>query len=396
MSGWRNSKLIDEFKLEYGKSLPERNRVDGNIAVYGSGGVVGSHNEAFIKEKGIIVGRKGSIGTVYYSSVPFFPIDTVFYLDKKSVKSNELKFIYYFLKSCGLESLNSDAAVPGLNRNWVHSLKANIPPLPIQKKIAAVLSAYDDLIENNNRRIEILEKMAEEIYKEWFVRMRFPGFETATFHKGIPEGWGSTTFNDFCRRVTDGTHDTPKPTGDGHYLITGKNLVRGFIDFENAYKISKQDHINISKRSGLEPWDILFSNIGTIGSIAVVVDRCDYSVKNVIIFKFHKPQESLFLYYMLRQEHVLNALLMYSSGASQQFIGLTTARDYKMLLPDKKLITAFGDKVLPLYKNISKLNDINQNLKQTRDRLLSRLISGKLCVDELDIKFPPSMQEENS
>jgi type I restriction enzyme S subunit len=80
----------------------------------------------------------------------------------------------------------------------LNNLDIPLPPFPIQKKIAAVLSAYDDLIENNNRRIAILEKMAEEIYREWFVRIRFPGHEKATFHKGIPEGWESKRFNEFC------------------------------------------------------------------------------------------------------------------------------------------------------------------------------------------------------
>lgn len=97
--------------------------------------------------------------------------------------------MYYYLKILGLDKYNTDAAVPGLNRNLAHNIKIQIPDLETQEKIAHILSTYDELIENNNRRIQILEKSAEEIYKEWFVRMRFPGHENTKFEKGIPEGW---------------------------------------------------------------------------------------------------------------------------------------------------------------------------------------------------------------
>ncbi len=269
-------------------------------------------------------------------------------------------------------------------------LKLRLPPKQLQDKIAAVLSTYDDLIENNDRRITLLEKMAEEIYREWFVRLRFPGHEQATFHKGIPEGWIIKELEEFCQRVTDGTHDTPKPTNEGYFLVTGKNIKNGTVDFENAYKISKKDHINISKRSGLQSGDIIFSNIGTLGSIAIVTDDIEYSVKNVLIFKPVDKNQSVFLYYMLKEQYVLENLLLHSSGASQQFIGLTVARKFKVFDPGKLLINNFGEFVLPLQQKRLLLIRANSKLKQTRDRLLTRLISGKLSVEDLDIQFPPA------
>jgi type I restriction enzyme, S subunit len=308
---------------------------------------------------------------------------------------SDIRFIKYCLDTYKLQirSISQGTTQDNLSLEKLLSIKLKIPSLPIQKKIAAILSTYDDLIENNDRRITLLEKMAEEIYREWFVRLRFPGHEQATFHKGIPDGWEIKELEEFCKRVTDGTHDTPKPTNEGYFLVTGKNIKNGTVDFESAYKISKKDHINISKRSGLQAGDIIFSNIGTLGSIAIVTDDVEYSVKNVLIFKPVDENQSVFLYYMLKEKYVLENLLLHSSGASQQFIGLTIARKFKVFDPGKLLINTFGEFVLPLQQKRLLLIRANSKLKQTRDRLLTRLISGKLSVEDLDIQFPPSMTE---
>jgi type I restriction enzyme, S subunit len=306
-------------------------------------------------------------------------------------------FLFYSLygRRFEIKKLASESAhgTKKLDTKVLESIPVLLPPLPIQKKIAAVLSAYDDLIENNDRRIALLEKMAEEIYREWFVRLRFPGHEQVTFYKGIPQDWKIKRLEDFCERVTDGTHDTPKPTDEGYFLITGKNLKNGIVDFEGAYKISKQDHLNISKRSGLNPGDIVFSNIGTLGSMVIVTDDIEYSVKNVLIFKPFSEAQSIFIYYMLKERYVLENLLLHSSGASQQFISLKVARNFKVFDPGKILIDKFGKYALHLYQQRVSLVRATSNLKQTRDRLLTRLISGKLSVEDLDIRFPPSMTD---
>ena len=106
-------------------------------------------------------------------------------------KENDKDYVYYIATTLkdALVSFAGGAATPIVNKSAFSSIKVNIPSLPIQRKIAAVLSAYDDLIENNKRRIAILEKMAEELYHEWFVRLRFPGHEKVKIIKGVPDGW---------------------------------------------------------------------------------------------------------------------------------------------------------------------------------------------------------------
>jgi type I restriction enzyme S subunit len=119
MKEWKKYKLGEVAILNYGKSLQEYKRLEGKIPVYSSAGITGWHNEPLVNDVGIIIGRKGSIGTVYYSSKPFFAINTTYYIIRNDAKYN-LKFLYYLLLSLRLNTLNEDSAVPGLNRHTAY------------------------------------------------------------------------------------------------------------------------------------------------------------------------------------------------------------------------------------------------------------------------------------
>ena len=290
-------------------------------------------------------------------------------------------YLYYMLKYQVryLKSVANGAVFDTIVVKTFDRMKASVPDLPTQKRIADVLSAYDDLIENNNRRIALLEKAAQELYKEWFVRFRFPGYENAKFENGLPAGWTIKRMNDFCY-VTDGTHDTPKPLDEGFPLITGRCIKNGFVDFDEAYCISEKDHENIKKRSGLSSGDILFSNIGTVGNCCIVDYSREFSVKNVIIFKPNDMIQTAYLYYWMTSHSMQEIFATQTNGASQQFVGLTFMRRYKILVPTQKVLTAFGDKILPILEQKRMLHNNNLNLAKQRDLLLPRLMSGKLEV----------------
>ena len=250
----------------------------------------------------------------------------------------------------------------------------------IQVKIADILSTYDNLIENNNKRIRLLEQMEENLYKEWFVRFRFPGYENTKFVDGIPADWKILRMSDFCY-VTDGTHDTPKPVNDGGVpLVTGKCIKNGFIDFNEPYNISYQDHESISKRSGLKTGDILFSNIGTVGTTCLVNYDREFSVKNVIILKPDNIKVSNYLYSWLNSDSIQAIFATQTNGASQQFVGLNFMRRFKILVPNENVLDLYSGRIKPIRTEIVKLHDINENLTKQRDMLLPRLMSGKLEV----------------
>ena len=301
----------------------------------------------------------------------------------KTGKSVDSKFLYYVLSDNNFFNYSTVTSkgtkMPRGSKNAI--MKYWVPDLDIstQKKIADILSSYDELIKANNKKIELLEQTAQELYKEWFVRFRFPGHENTKFEDGIPEGWEIKRMNEFCY-VTDGTHDTPKPVDVGVPLVTGRCISSGFVDFDAAYNISEADHEGIKKRSGLKSGDILFSNIGTVGNCCIVEYDREFSVKNVIIFKPETMRDTAYLYYWMTSSTMQEIFGVQTNGASQQFVGLTFMRRYKLLVPKDYILEAFAEKVLPIVEQTQLLHQKNLNLTAQRDMLLPRLMSGKLEV----------------
>lgn len=293
-------------------------------------------------------------------------------------------FLYYLIKNHHslFLSESGEGVYDSINKTNLNNVKLFIPSnIDLRKKIGAILGAYDDLIENNLKRIKLLEQAAQNIYKEWFVNLRFPGHENTPINQetGLPEGFDEKSLSDLVSKITDGTHDSPKPKDKGFYLVTGKNINNGFLDFSNAYLISKEDHDKVQKRSFLELGDILYSNIGTIGSTTIVDQDFKYSCKNVIIFKpleFH----SFFLYCFLTNTHTKSLFLQGLAGSSQKFISLTYARSYKEIFPSTDSIVLFHNTVKDFFKQKKLLHVQNQKLKAARDILLPRLMNRTIEV----------------
>jgi type I restriction enzyme S subunit len=232
-----------------------------------------------------------------------------------------------------------------------------------QRKIASILSAYDDLIENNLKRIKLLEEKA-------FLRYKGIVREQKLEEKSIL---------DICY-VTDGTHDSPKQQVDGFYLVTGKHLIGGFIDFSSAYFISEADHDKIQKRSKVVNGNIVLSNIGTIGNVAIIDSPFEFSVKNVIIFKPSDSVYTSFLYCYLNSDEMQTRFQQESSGTSQRFISLAYARALKVKLPSEDVLEEFHKEVSSHLKLKSILNQQNAKLRDARDILLPKLMNGQIEI----------------
>lgn len=168
MTEWKIYRLGDICTLNYGKSLTATNRVAGDVPVYSSAGITGWHNTPLVQSRGIVVGRKGTVGTVYYSDKPFYCIDTAYYILPDDEKY-DFKWLYYRLKSLHLDKLNEDSAVPGLNRETAYAQEFPLPGLEEQRRIAGILGAIDDKIENNRRINTNLELQAQALFDEWFI-----------------------------------------------------------------------------------------------------------------------------------------------------------------------------------------------------------------------------------
>jgi type I restriction enzyme, S subunit len=292
------------------------------------------------------------------------------------IRPNEEKIfprflLFYFLsdewKAVVNSKIFSGATVDRIPLIDFPDFEVSIPQLPIQRKIAAILSAYDDLIENNKRRIALLEKMAEEIYREWFVRMRFPGHEQVVFHKGIPEGWEVVNCEQLLNTKSGKKVDL---VPDGRFRVYGSNGLIGLSNQSNAENV------------------IVIGRVGAYcGSIEFDVDRI-WATDNTIIAKANPERtNNYFCFFLLKQLNLGNL----AGGSAQPLLTQELIRRLQILAAPADVYRQFEHITKPIFCQIDLFNVINQNLQQTRDRLLPRLISGKLPVEDLDIQFPPSM-----
>ena len=162
-AGWTIVKLGDIAPLTYGKSLVASKRIPGDVPVYSSAGLIDSHNESIIDGQNIIIGRKGTIGSITWSEGPAYPIDTTFYT--AGTEKVNIKYLYYLLKTYKFSEMNTDSAVPGLNRVTFESQEAVLPPLEEQERIAGILGSLDDKIEANTRLIQTIKEYMAALYK---------------------------------------------------------------------------------------------------------------------------------------------------------------------------------------------------------------------------------------
>ncbi len=389
---YKNFKLREIINLRYGKGLPKRNRIAGDYPVYGSGGIVDTHNEALVEGPGIIIGRKGSIGNVYYEKRSFYPIDTVYYVELKDHKF-DLYYLSKLLGEIGLEDLNSDAAVPGLNREIALSQEVLIPSPVVQRKIATILSAYDDLTENNLRRIKILEGIAQNLYREWFVNFRFPGYENARFVDSplgkIPEGWEIGTVEKTFTILGGGT---PSKKVDKYWnngeinwytpsdLTAAKSM---FID-ESIHKITE---LGLKKSSAklFPPFSVMMTSRATLGVVSI--NTTEACTNQGFITCIPNERFPLYFLYFWLKENVDN-FINHASGATFKEISKGVFKTIELIIPPVEITDQFEIIIQAMGYEILNLQRKNKNLRQTRDLLLPKLISGEVDVSELDIHIP--------
>jgi type I restriction enzyme S subunit len=263
------------------------------------------------------------------------------------------------------------------------------PPLPTQRKIAAILSAYDDLIENNLRRIKILEEIAQNIYREWFVKFRFPGHEKVKMVDSelgmIPEGW---TITPIGQKFTTRLGGTPS-------RIKSEYWTNGTIAWVNSSKVNEIRIVTPSELITEEALDHSSTKImpkrttviaitgATLGQVSLLeIEACaNQSVVGII-----DPSKLYSEYMYLKIKEIIGELINKASGGAQQHINKEIVNAFSILLPPETLAVLFSEKCKPIFSLIT--NNLFQNyyLSETRDLLLPKLISGEIDVSNLGIK----------
>lgn len=315
---------------------------------------------------------------------------------KKSLDQNFLKYIIGSRLFEGyIKPIVTGVNVPHISGKQIGEFKFPLPPLPIQKKIAAILSAYDDLIEKNNRRISILEKMAEELYKEWFVRLRFPGYEKTKIKNGIPEGWEVKTVEEAFEYTGGGTPSTNisaywEEGNINWYSPTDITANNSYFIFESKGKITELG-LKESSAKLFPAYSIMLTSRATIGELGINVNPSCTNQGFITCI----PNEKLPIYYLFYWLK-LNKELFIQLANGATFLEITKGKFKKIniIIPSSYIMNKYSIVQKPVFSQIQNLQSTISNLTSTRDRLLSRLLSGKIDVENLDIKFPDSMKED--
>jgi type I restriction enzyme S subunit len=381
---WDEVQLGEMVTLRRGYDLPNAVRRTGPIPVVSSSGITGHHDEAKVQPPGVVTGRYGTLGEVFFVDEPFWPLNTTLYAD--DFHGNDERFIAYFLRAQGLGVHNGAAAVPGLNRNHLHQLPAIRPPVRTQRKIATILSAYDHLIDNNSRRIKILEEMAERIYREWFVEFRYPGHQSVPKIDStlgpIPRGWNAMA-------VSEAIFIDPKTP-------VPKGVVVPFVPMmsvsENTMHIWPIEARGSMSGARFVNGDTLFARITPClenGKTAYVqcLEAGQTAVGSTEFIVLRPRRLSAEAVYLLARsdgfrQHAIKSM---SGATGRQRVRKEAFDSYFVAVPDADLLSVFGGIIKPMFDESYRLSSASQSLYVTRDLLLPRLVSGEIDLDELDI-----------
>jgi type I restriction enzyme S subunit len=273
-------------------------------------------------------------------------------------------------------NLGRGAAQPNISGGQIESVEIPLPPLPIQRRIASILSAYDDLIQNNLRRIKLLEESARLLYKEWFVRLRFPGHEHTRIINGVPEGWERKRLGDLAFVVMGQSPKSQFYNEDGE----GLPFHQGVSDFGERF-VTHSTYCTVSNRIA-EPGDILCSVRAPVGRLNKTLDKIVIG-RGLAAIRSKSDHQS-YLYYQLRHHFFKEDLI----GGGAIFASVTKEHllSQELLTATESLIREFEDVIRPIDRQIELLFMENQKLRQARDILLPKLMNGEIEVDNLSTK----------
>lgn len=384
-SDWKSNNIGNFIRLEYGFSLPEKNRIKGPFPVYGSNGIVGFHNKSFIKAPGIIIGRKGSIGEVNYTDIDFCPIDTTYYI--VNIENNNWKWLYYILSILNLKNLNAATGVPGLNRNDVHNLKIPIPTIKEQNKIATILSTVHDLIENTDHLINSYTLLKKGLMQTLLTKgIGHTEFKKTEIGK-IPVEWQMKNLCEVITTIESGGRPTGGATKNSGTIPSfgGENILKnGGVDYRNIRKISLDYYKNMSMGK-LNDKDILINKDGAnTGKVGIYTNKYykEGSINEHIflIRGFKKAITQEFLYYYLLSDKGQYYIKQKIIGSAQPGINKSFTHNFPIPVPHINEQEEISKILISLDEQLSIFKEKKEKLNLSKKGLMQQLLTGKKRV----------------
>jgi type I restriction enzyme S subunit len=366
----------------------QRAEIQGNFPYYGASGVIDHVNDYLFDGEYILIAEDGENLNSRKLPIAFmargrFWVNNHAHIVKAKKGIADDRFLIGWFAQADIKGYITGAAQPKLSQSNLKRIVLSIPPLPTQRKIASVLSAYDDLIENNTRRIAILEEMAQRLYKEWFVNFRFPGHENAKFVDSplgkIPEGWEPNCLGDLAKEVRRGV-DPSQIDAETPYLGL-EHLPRRSVTLGDWGRAAEVQSTKLAFKKG----EIIFGKIrpyfhkvgvapidGVCSSDAIVVVPKSSDVFGTVLC-------------CVSSDDFIRHATQTSQGTKMPRANWDVLVKYPLPTPPDRLLSDFNVIFTEIVSSLQLLMFKNRNLRTTRDLLLPKLISGQLDVEDLDI-----------
>jgi type I restriction enzyme S subunit len=395
MSDWQTKRLGEVLQLNYGKSLSLKNRVEGAIPVYGSNGVVGSHNEPIVDKPGLVGGRKGSAGEVHFSRGPFCPIDTTFYVTEDDAPETDLEFLFYLLRHVNLKRITGDVGVPGLNREMAYMEPVRLPAtLPEQKKIAHILSTVQRAIEAQERIIQTTTELKKALMHKLFTE-GLPSIDASTGglrHEPqkqteigpVPESWEVVKLSEIAKiergKFSHRPRNEPRFYG-GEYPFVQTGDVSNCDGYVRSYtQTLNKDGLAISKM--FPAGTILITIAANIGFTGILEfdSACPDSLIGIT------PNENVhtgFLnYYLITQQPAMDRL---APKNTQKNINIQFLKPWPVPLPSVEEQTKIAGAFSATDRKIRLATQKRSQLQDLFRTLLHELMTAKIRVTHIDL-----------
>jgi type I restriction enzyme, S subunit len=373
MSDWYDTTLGSVITLQRGHDLTEIDRSAGTVPVIGSAGPNGWHNVARAPGPGVTIGRSGaSVGVVTYVPEAYWPHNTCLYVT--DFKGNDPRFIAYLLRTMPLAEMNSGAAQPSLNRNFLYPLPVRLPGPTEQRRIASILSSYDDLIEVNRRRVATLEAMARGLFEEWYIRLRFPGYESRKIAETpdgpLPEGCGYVTFGELASEVRAAV--SPADISPDTRYVGLEHIPRRSTTLDDNGHAGEVASLKLRFQRG----DILFGKIRPYFHKVAWAPWDGVCSSDTIVFRPKGPDHKALCLVVASSDAFVALAVQTSNGTKMPRANPAVLRAHKVPIIPEEASKRFEDTVFPMIELAASLQAANEALSASRDLLLPRLMSN--------------------
>ena len=357
LGNWKNGELGDFVTLKRGFDLPQQKREDGQVPIFSSSGITGTHSTAMVKAPGVITGRYGTIGEVFYAAKDFWPLNTTLFVE--DFHGNDAKFIYYFLKTLEWSKFTSASAVPGINRNTVHKEIVSLPDIETQRRIASTLSMFDEKIKINTEINDNLLDQAQTLYKQHF---------PYSVQDDLPDGWRIGTVGEIIE-----IHDSKRIPLSGAdrmkmekkiYPYYGAASLMDYVDnyiFDGKYLLLGEDGTVVDD-AGYPILQYVWGQFWVNNHAHILTGRLGYDVESL---------------YMLFKQTPVKSIV---TGAVQPKISQANLRSIQVVIPPEHTLREYNDLVEPLFSLFRANEEECKTLTALRDMLLPKLMSGEIDV----------------